>query len=95
MIVTLDIMQEEIGRLDDYHAALISRKITDAEAIVIDYIKAESDAYENDDEVNDFPQVIAAAVIQVCKNLYERPDEDPISEGVKNLLYRQRDPALA
>lgn len=94
MIVTLEMVKQEVGRRDDFHDELLDRKLTEAEAIVIDYLKVAEDAYGGAGS-NDFPTVVAAAVINISRILYEHPDDDPLSEAVKNILHRLRDPALA
>jgi hypothetical protein len=94
MIVTLDIIKQEVGRMDDYHDEMIQRKLDESESIVIDYLKVDSDAYDNGSGINDFPRLIAAAVIAVARILYERPDDDPLSPAVTNILHRLRDPAM-
>ena len=94
MIISLDIIKDEVGRLDDLHDEMIQRKLTEAEAIVIDYLKIAADFYGGAG-LNDFPALEAAAVISVARILYETPDEDPLSMGVKNILHRLRDPAMA
>lgn len=95
MKVTLDMIKQEVGREDDYHDALLKRKIGEAEQIVIDYLKVDSDAYEDAEGINDFPVLIAAAVIAVTRIQYERPDDTPLSPAVMNILHRLRDPAMA
>ena len=94
MIVTLDTIKQEVGRMDDFHDEMLARKLVESEAIVIDYLKVASDAYEDIDGNNDFPQLIAAAVIAVTRIQYERPDDDPLSPAVTNILHRLRDPAM-
>ena len=95
MIVTLDVIKQEVGREDDYHDAMLKRKLNQAELIVIDYLKVASDAYADGEGLNDFPLVVAAAVINVTRILYENPDEAPLSKAVTNILHRLRDPAMA
>lgn len=95
MIVTLDIIKQEVGRLDDFHDDMLTRKVDEAEAIVIDYLKVAATTYQDTDGNNDFPPVIASSVIAVARTLYEKPEDDPLSDGVKNILHRLRDPALA
>ena len=94
MIVTLDTIKQEVGRIDNYHDEMLARKLAESEAIVIDYLKVVSTVYENGDGINDFPQLIAAAVIAVTRIQYERPDDDPLSPAVTNILHRLRDPAM-
>ena len=93
MIISLDTIKQEVGRLDDHHDEMLSRKLTEAEAIVIDYLKVDADEYGGAG-ANDFPTAIAAAVINVTRILYEHPDDDPLASPVRNILHRLRDPAM-
>lgn len=95
MIITLDMVKDEVGRMDDMHDAMLQRKLSEGTAIVLDYLKVAADQYEDDNGDNDVPAIVGAAIISVTKMLYERPDDDPLTEGVKNILHRLRDPALA
>ena len=95
MIVTLDVIKQETGREDDYHDAMLKRKLNEAEGVIIDYLKVASDAYADGEGLNDFPLVIAAAVIEVTILKYENPHDDPLSPAVKSILHRLRDPAMA
>lgn len=69
----------------------IDAKILEASSIVIDYIKKPD--HEWDDETA--PALIKSAVKIVLANLFDNPMGDPLVEGVKNILHRYRDPALA
>lgn len=95
MIVTLEMIKQEIGRTDDFHDELIARKLTEAEAIILDYLKLDADAYDDVDGNIDAPIVVASGIILATKNLYDDPEADPLSPAVKNIVHRYRDPALA
>jgi hypothetical protein len=41
------------------------------------------------------PPLIKAAVLLVLAVLFDRPGDDPLMPGVKNILHRYRDPAIA
>lgn len=95
MIVTLAIVKEEIGRTDDLHDEMIVRKINEATAIVLDYLKLDADEYEDATGANDVPVIVGAAIIKMARYLYDQPDADPLTEGIQNILHRLRDPAMA
>lgn len=71
----------------------IHLKLDQASAIVMDYIRPPEEEW---DEAT-APPLIQAAVLLVLGELYDgsRAMGDPLTPGVKNLLRRYRDPALA
>jgi hypothetical protein len=70
---------------------IVTMKTLQASDIVADYIK------QLDHNWNEFtaPPLIKAAVLLVLSVLYDQPDGDPLTPGVKAILHRYRDPALA
>jgi len=95
MIIDLEAIKGELKvDIDDDDERIITT-IDEAVAIVLDYLKVPSDEYENEDEVNDFPDVVYAAIVRVVMALYDTPEKDPLTEAVRSLLHRSRDPALA
>lgn len=75
---------------DDVDAAAMAEEAAD---IVIGYIKKP----DHDWTVDTVPFRIKAAILLVVGRLYEDRDgkEEVLTEAVKNLLARDRDPALA
>ena len=70
------------------------RKIRQGSAIVRDYLKVSEDEWDADDtEADPLPYDIEAAVLLVIEALYL--GTEPLSQTVKDLLHRHRDPALA
>lgn len=73
-------------------AADVVMKTEAATEIVIDYIKRPDHEWTDADA----PFLIKAAIMLVLGALFDnREGGDPISEAVKSLLHRYRDPALA
>jgi hypothetical protein len=72
----------------------IVRLMDAAVAIVLDYLKVDSDEYENEDGDNDFPDIVYLSITRVIQALYDTPDKDPLTEAVKSMLHRMRDPAF-
>lgn len=72
----------------DYDAEL-GLKVVAATAIVIDYIKRPDHAWTQ----VDVPDVIMAAICEVVGNLMD--ERQALTEDVKALLWRFRDPAIA
>jgi len=70
---------------------LLTMYIMSASGIVIDYIKF----YEHVWDTTTAPPLIKAAVLLVLNVLYDDPTADPLTPGVKSILHRYRDPALA
>jgi hypothetical protein len=75
---------------DDYHFPNVEMKMEQATDIVVDYIKRPEHGWTD----GDAPPIIQAAVLEVLRRLFEGLD-DPLSNDVKNILRRYRDPALA
>lgn len=75
---------------DEFDSQLLLR-CEEASGIVVDYIKRPAHGWTD----MTVPSVVRAAILIVLKNLWENPDASPISQGVIDLLVRQRDPALA
>lgn len=70
---------------------LLSMKILQASDIVVDYLKLLDHEWTTDT----CPPTVKAAVLLVLTMLYDHVEDDPLTPGVKNLLQRYRDPALA
>lgn len=94
MILELHAVKQDIKVDISEDDDLISRLMDQATAIVLDYLKVESDAYENEEEVNDFPDLVYAAIIRVIQAMYDSPDKDPLTDAVRSILHRMRDPAF-
>ncbi len=77
----------------------IDALIVTASSIVMDYLKkTPEEAWGSGDPVVvAVPGVVKAATMLVIGTLYKdrEADSDPLGEGVRALLMRQRDPALA
>lgn len=99
-LVTIDVAKEHLkppGTVDDVR---IGRLIEEASAIVLDYIKLESDAYQDTDgnPIDDeLPPAVRSACLLVLGALYDNADgtKDILSPAVKALLRSRRDPTLA
>lgn len=72
-------------------AADVADKAEAATDIVIDYIKQPDHEWTDADA----PALIKAAVLLVLGDLFDNREAATISDPVKNLLHRYRDPALA
>jgi hypothetical protein len=70
---------------------MLTSKILQASDIVVDYIKR----YDHEWDADTAPSLIKAAVLGVLTMLYDHPEDDPLTAGVKNVLHRYRDPAIA
>lgn len=100
-LITLDQAKLHL-RIDvDEHDERIEEAIEDASGIILDYLKLESTAYQNTaGEVEDVPRPVIAAVKLGVSALFENPEQSEngplvLSQTVKNLLHRLRDPAIA
>jgi hypothetical protein len=77
----------------------IDRKIEQAGAIVLDYLKGQAVSGWNDGSVT-VPRVVEAATLVMLTHLYENRGDDMTADedawkAVERLLMRFRDPALA
>lgn len=70
---------------------LLTMLILQASNIVVDYIKDYDHGWDEDTA----PPLIKAAVLLMLNLLYDDPTADPLSPGIKSILHRYRDPALA
>ena len=96
MIVDLETAKQHLHVIDDADDDNIFRKLEEASAIVLDYLKLDDDAYAIDaSPYVEPPKMVRVAVLLVLENLYDRPEEDPLSNAVRSILHRKRDPALA
>ena len=75
------------GEADD----LITMKIAHASNIVADYIKNPGNGWTAETA----PLLIKAATLLVLGVIYDDAAADPLTPGVKNILHRWRDPAMA
>lgn len=94
----LDLLKakHQLRIVGDDNDEIILRRMREAQAIVLDYLKLDSDVYSYaNSPVVEMPTVTEAAVLMVLDNLYYRPEQEPISSAVINILVRSRDPAIA
>jgi hypothetical protein len=95
MIVDLETAKRHLRRTDDDDDTNIVLKLEQASAIVLDYLKLDADTYDIDaSPLEEAPKMVEAATLLVLEALYVS-DEDPLTNAVKSILHRSRDPALA
>jgi hypothetical protein len=94
-LVSIERAKEHLNITFDDNSADLQAKVLEASAIVVDYIKKP----EIDWTEETAPPLIQAAVLLVLGDLYDhRGDDgksDPLSQAVRSILHRYRDPALA
>lgn len=105
-LVTLAHAKSHLHVVDTDHDADIQFRIRQASEIIMDYLKLTEppDAWELDEDgvqtspvVYTVPALHQAACLLVLSELYENRESstsDPLTDAVKNLLHRQRDPAM-
>jgi hypothetical protein len=78
---------------DDFRDEDILAKTEEATAIVVDYLKKPDHGWTEDT----VPGQVKAAILLTFACLFRNPDGDvdPLSDAVRSLLHRMRDPALA
>lgn len=98
MLVTVEDIKRRLRIDGDASDVDLLAMAAQASDIVLGYLKREPggssppDAEEWDDVT--VPPRIKAATLLVVRNLHDEVDE-PLSQPVKNLLHRDRDPAMA
>lgn len=96
MLVDLESAKRHLRRDDDDDDTRIVATIHQASAIVLDFLKISQDSYSGTDgDLFGVPLMVEAATLLVIENLYDHPEIDPLSEAVRSILHRLRDPALA
>lgn len=101
MLITLDQAKLHLRIDNDDHDDQLEEIIEDASGIILDYLKMESTAYQTTaGEPEDVPRSVVSAVKLGVSALFENPEQDErgplvLSQTVKNLLMRLRDPAIA
>lgn len=91
--LTLEQVKSDLGILDSDRDEQVEMKADMAADIVLGYIKKTAEEMEWDAET--VPFRIKAAVLLVTRSLFFEDAADPISDPVRRLLHRDRDPALA
>lgn len=100
-LITVDAAKLHLRLDNDDHDELLEELISDVSGIILDYLKMESTTYQTTSgEPDDVPAPVKAAVKLGVSAMFENPEQDEkgplvLSETVKNLLHRFRDPALA
>jgi hypothetical protein len=76
---------------DEDIAADVADKMVQATGIVVDFLKQP----EHEWTAETVPATIKAAILIVLGRIYEDREDASIPENVKDMLWRNRDPALA
>lgn len=94
MLVDLETAKLHLRMDEDAAEEIIIKKIEQASSILIDYLKVSEDIWDIDSTESDpIPGVIEAATLLVLEALFD--GGEPLSDTVKSLVHRFRDPALA
>ena len=100
-LITVDQAKLHLRLDTDDHDDLLEEIVSDVSGIILDYLKMDSTAYQTTDgEPDDVPAAVKAAVKLGVSAMFENPEQLPdgpqvLSQTVKDLLHRLRDPALA
>lgn len=101
MLITLDQLKTHLRIENDEHDERLQEVAYAASAIVLDYLKRPEGTWENTaGDPDDVPYVVVAATKLVAGALFENLEGNdegpqPLSQTVKDLLHRLRDPAFA
>jgi hypothetical protein len=101
MLITVEQLKTHLGIQNDDHDERLNEIVLEASAIVLDYLKRpETDWQTTSGEPDGVPYVVVSATKLVAGALSENregndSDPSPLSQTVKDLLHRYRDPALA
>jgi hypothetical protein len=102
-LITLFQLKNHLRIVDEVEDADLQGKLEMASAVILDYLKLTGlpDAWQgetDDSPGTGVPPLVQAAALLVAGELYKNREAsaaDVLSQGVKDLLRRQRDPALA
>lgn len=89
-LVSNYVLRERLRLDDTVPEADLTSLGEEATSIVVDYLKK----LDHEWTVEDVPPVIRTAILMVAQHI-DVGEPEPLSRGVKDLLRRQRDPALA
>lgn len=101
-LVTLDAVKEHLRVTTDADDDDLQRKITQASAIILDYLKSPEGSA--DWKADNCPPIVQAAVLFVTGDLYSTREGGEVAQAyalgylpnyVTSILFRMRDPALA
>ncbi len=90
-LVTLAEAKAHLRVLNTDHDTDITMKMGQASDIIIDYIKTPDHGWTD----STAPNLIKAAILLVLGTLFDEREGAGIPDGVKDILWRYRDPALA
>lgn len=92
-LVSLEAAKRHIIIEDDFRDADIRAKTEEATDIVVDYLKRPDHGWTEET----VPGQVRAAILLTFASLFRNPDGDvdPLSDAVRSLLHRLRDPAIA
>jgi hypothetical protein len=94
MLVDLEKAKGHLRMDDDAADDIIASKIEQASAILINYLKVDADVWDQDStESVPVPLTVEAAVLLATEALFD--GGEPLSQTVKDLVHRYRDPALS
>lgn len=95
MLVDLQTAKEWLRVTHDDEDLLIQALADQASALVVDFIKQPEHGWT----VQTLPPHVQAAVFHVLKRLYDDRDGEleggPLAPHIKDMLWRERDPAIA
>jgi hypothetical protein len=94
ILVDLETVKRDLRVTDDLSDEDIVTKIELASGLIADYLKSDLSEYQPDaSDQAPVPGQLKAAVLLAIRALYD--GKEPLSETVKSLLHRMRDPAMA
>lgn len=96
MIVDLETVKRNLHIVADDDDENLVMLLESASDIVVDFLKLDVGTYDIDASPYVAPpKPVEVAVLLVLGNLYDKPNEDPLTVAVRSVLHRLRDPALA
>jgi hypothetical protein len=101
MLLTIDQAKLHLRITDDEHDEELEEMVPEVSEIILNYLKLPSTSWQTTDgEPEDVPGAVKSAVKVAISALFENPEQNPdgpqvLSQAVKDLLHRYRDPAMA
>lgn len=90
-LITMEEAKDALRVLDNDHDSDIELRMHAASEMVLQYANQSDPAWTDETA----PYLIKAAIILTLQDLFSSEEPTGLTEGVKNILHRWRDPVLA
>jgi hypothetical protein len=96
VIIDLEVAKRQLDLVNSDNDDRVMTALDAAVAVVLDYLKVPADTYlDSSTGVYDVPAIEGAAILGCLDTLFRDPTADPLTDRVRSVLHRRRDPAMA